>query len=748
MLSRAPVFAGDKDEAELLQHMCSLVARDRDYVMASIAAVEPDGSLRTLCRSGEKRALRDDVVQTAAQSGKAVALEETAAIPFAVGGAPMLFIAECATAQSFSLRELAVLQELCGVFTQTLMNIRTREAELRSERDRANDAEERISALWTIANRTLGTNYDALVIARDILLEGRERLGLQWGYIGRIDGDRVVVDIISDALRTGSSISAHPLENTSIPLEQTLSGETYNAQVTRSYMRAGRRMTLTSPKGREETLEIESFLGTPFRAGGGWYLLCFGSSQARDDDFSEQDKRYVELLASVFTRTLEQRATLEQIEYLQDHDALTHLPHRDRFHVRLSELLQRAERSEPIAVLIVDTDRFRQLLDEHGPEAGDEIVLELAQRIRLTKGERHELFRYRSDSFAIIVHGARALTEVHFLAERCIAAVGMPMKINGEDARLTASIGIALYPSDGEDVSALSIAATTAMRRAKRAGPGQFRFYNELLDERFGRRRLFAEELREAVDKNELALYYQPIIDLQTRAVIGAEALLRWHHPRRGIVGAAEFIHVAEETDLINEIGSWVLSHAAQQAREWSDMGMPIIVAINLSARQFRDAGLLADVESALKVSGTPARLLEFEVTESIAMHDPDAAAYTLGCFRDLGLRIALDDFGTGHSSLAYLKRFPIDIIKLDQTFVAGLPTQTADTAIANAVVALATSMGCEVRAEGIESPAQELWLRGIGVHSAQGFLIAPPLLPRAFERWLASSKKIPAYRA
>jgi diguanylate cyclase (GGDEF)-like protein len=734
MPSRAPVYTGDKDEAELLGHMCSLVARDRDYAMASIAAVEPDGSLRMICRSGEAHALRDDAVQ--------------AVIPFTVGGAPMVFLAESATAQAFSSRELDVLEELCAVFTQTLMNIRTREAELRSQRDRATDAEERISALWTIANRTLGTNYDAGVIARDILLEGRVRLGLQWGYIGRIDGERVVVDMISDALRGGSSVSPHPLENTSIPLEQTLSGETYNAQVTRSYMRAGHRMTLTSPKGREETLEIQSFLGTPFRAGGQWYLLCFGSSQPRDDDFSEQDERYIELLASIFTRTLEQRATLEQIEYLQDHDALTRLPHRNRFHVRLSELLQKAERSEPIAVLIVDTDKFRQLLDEHGPEAGDEIVLELAQRIRLTKSEQHELFRYRSDSFAMIVHGARALTEVHFLAERCIAAIGMPMKINGEDARLTASIGIAIYPSDGEDVAALSIAATTAMRRAKRAGPAQFRFYNELLDERFGRRRLFAEELREAVDKNELALYYQPIVDLQTHAVIGAEALLRWHHPRRGIVGAAEFIHVAEETDLINEIGSWVLSHAARQAREWSDLGIPIVVAINLSARQFRDPGLLADVEIALKASGTPARLLEFEVTESIAMHDPDAAAYTLGCFRDLGLRIALDDFGTGHSSLAYLKRFPIDIIKLDQAFVAGLPSETADAAIANAVVALASSMGCEVRAEGIEMPAQELFLRGIGVHSAQGFLIAPPLLPRAFERWLASSKKIAAYRA
>ncbi len=280
------------------------------------------------------------------------------------------------------------------------------------------------------------------------------------------------------------------------------------------------------------------------------------------------------------------------------------------------------------------------------------------------------------------------------------------------------------------------------MRRAKRAGPAQFRFYNELLDERFGRRRLFAEELRAAVKKNEFELYYQPIVDLQTRLVIGAEALLRWHHPRRGIVGATEFIHIAEESDLINEIGVWVLEHAVQQARAWFDAGKDLFVAVNLSARQFTDPGLLADVEAALKSSNAPPRLLEFEVTESIAMYDPDAAAYTLGCFHDLGLRIALDDFGTGHSSLAYLKRFPIDIIKLDQGFVAGLPHETADAAIANAVVALASSMGCEVRAEGIELPAQEHWLRDIGVNSAQGFLIAPPLLPRAFERWLASSER------
>ena len=749
MLERPVVCSGEQDEADLLGQMCSLVKRDRHYAMASIVAIHDGVAAHVIAQSGEAPDLRDEAISIALRSGRASAVGATAAVPFDVEGAPLVFAARSFNPEVFTQLELDVLEELCGVFAQTIANIRVRERELLSERDRANHAEERLSALWKIANRTLGTEYDADLIAREILLEGREQLRLQWGYIGRIDADRLHLEIISEEHRPSSTHSPHPFEQTSIPLEHTLAGETANFRVTRTYMRAGHVAALANPvTGKQRLLPIEAFIGTPFRVNGVWYVLCFGSDRSRDDDFTVQDKRYVELLSSVFSRTLEQRATLEQIEYLQDHDALTRLPHRNRFHVRLSELLQRAAPGEQLAIVMLDTDKFRQLLDEHGPEAGDEIVLELAQRIRISKTERDELFRYRSDSFALIVHGQRALSEVHFLAERCIAAIGLPMKINGEEARLTASIGVAIYPSDGQDVSSLAIAATTAMRRAKRAGPGQFRYYNELLDERFGRRRLFAEELREAVHKNELELYYQPIVNLQTGDVIGAEALLRWHHPRRGIVGATEFIHVAEETDLINEIGSWVLAHAAQQARTWSDAGRPITIAINLSARQFTDPGLLADVEAALRNSGVAPHLLEFEVTESIAMQDPDAAAYTLGCFRDLGLRVALDDFGTGHSSLAYLKRFPIDIIKLDQAFVAGVPHEIADTAIANAVVALANSIGCEVRAEGIEMPAQEMWLREIGVHSAQGFMIAPPLIPRAFERWFDGTLTRAAHNA
>lgn len=515
--------------------------------------------------------------------------------------------------------------------------------------------------------------------------------------------------------------------------------------------------TLVARAGGFESVEVRSQPGAqsaqpaaadgticvPFEAAGEQLML---TANYRDRPAPPADElariadlcaMYARAAECLHEAALERHATLERIEYLQDHDPLTGLPHRNRFHARLSELLSMAKPLDSIAVLIVDTDRFRQVVDEHGPDAGDEVVAELAQRIRSAKNDEHELFRYRSDSFALIVHGPQSMTDVHYLAQRCISGVALPLKVDGQETRLTASVGIAIFPSDGHDVSALSIAATTAMRRAKRAGPGQFRFYNELLDERFGRRRLFAEELRDAVGKNQLVLYYQPIVGLQTRRVIGAEALLRWHHPRRGIVGATEFVHIAEESDLINEIGTWVLHHAAAQAKAWDDAGTPLVVAINLSARQFQDAGLLAETEGALKSSGVPPHLLEFEVTESIAMHDPDAAAYTLGCFRDLGLRVALDDFGTGHSSLAYLKRFPIDIIKLDQAFVAGLPDEPADAAIANAVVALASSMQCEVRAEGIELPAQEEYLRGIGVASAQGFLIAPPLMPHSFERWL-----------
>ncbi|MDP9017438.1 MAG: diguanylate cyclase [Candidatus Eremiobacteraeota bacterium] len=458
MLRPPSVFSGEQDEGELLGYMCSLVMRDRHYQMASIAAVEPDGTLRTICQSGIGSNLQDDAVQIALRTDEPVAAQTTAAIPFTVAGAPLIFVAQASVDGVFTRVELDVLDELCAVFAQTIMNIRTREARVTAERDRANHAEQRISALWKIANRTLGINYDANLIARDILLEGREQLELQWGFIGRIEGDHLQLELLSEERRPSSTLSPHPFERARLLLDKHITGDTFTSQNTRTYMRAAQATRFTSSSGEEMTLTIQAFAGTPFRVSGTWYLLCFGSDIPRDDDFSQQDKRYVELLASVFSRTLEQRATLQQIEYLQDHDALTRLPHRNRFHVRLSELLQKANRLEPIAVLIVDTDRYRQLIDEFGPEAGDEIVLELAQRIRLAKNEQHELFRYRSDSFAMIVHGPKALTDVHFLADRCIAAIGTPMKINGEDARLRANIGISIYPSDGEDVPSLTIA--------------------------------------------------------------------------------------------------------------------------------------------------------------------------------------------------------------------------------------------------------------------------------------------------
>ena len=741
-------FPGGYDEAELLKNVCSLMAADRHYRMAAIAVAHSDGSVFPIAGAGayaqffaDHPARWDDSPAGMSTAGVALKRNQTVindagdsrigAFPFRLGHDSAVFVAQAPSKLAFDTEEIAIIEGACNALATMIASLRFREEQLIAERDRANHAEQRLAALWKIAGSSPGNDDDAFTMAREILVEGCGQLDASFGYIGRIEGDQLIVELL-----TGYE-EQRVQEGQVMALEQTFAQRLLQAQRTLADNTQSHTRTLRTVGSGTIHVPVNAYIGTPFRVGNAWHILCFGNTDRRPADFSIQDERYVELMASVFARTLQQRETLKRMLYLQDHDALTELPNRNRFHVRLAELLTASDPESALAVVIVDTDKFRVLVEELGPEAGDQIVVELAQRVKLAKSDDHELFRYRSDSFALIVHGPRAPHEVHFLAERIIASIHLPFKVFGEEARISASIGIALSPSDGADVSTLSIAAGTAMRRAKRAGHGQFRFYNEMLDERFGRRRLVAEELQNAVRNNELVLYYQPIIGMHDGEVIGAEALVRWHHPRRGILGANEFIQIAEESDLINEIGAWVFATAAHQAQRWNTSLKPIVVAINLSARQFNDPGLLADVESAIRASGVPPSMLEFEVTESIAMRDPAAAAYMLGCFRDMGLRVALDDFGTGHSSLAYLKHFPIDIIKLDQAFVAGLPKETADAAIARAVVELARSIGCEVRAEGIELASQAAWLRSVGVHSAQGFWIAPPLMPAALERWL-----------
>ena len=753
------ILAGERDEAALLQHVCALVAHGRAYRTVLIGIAQDDGRVKAVAsnredalalfegadirwdeapegqgavghalRSGEPvvRRIADASLPRWNQIASELGITHALAVPFRLVRERAVLVAYSGEPEAFGETQVETLRELTAQIAQAVENIRMREA-LEAERDRANHAEQRLSALWKIGSRVRARPGAAEEIAREIVSEGVHQLGMEFGYVASIDGRRMRFDIINGAPAAGPD-HGPIVEAATVDLTGT-----YAERV------VDERLSVAFRHGREG-----DFIGTPFYVAEGLRVLCFGVHGARVDRFTDQDIRYVELLASVLSQTLDHADVQKRMEYLQQHDPLTGLHNRDHFNARLATLL--AARGQHVALVLVDTDKYQQLLDEHGPESGDEIMLELAARITHAKGPSAELFRYRADSFAIVVTDRRP-EEVHFLAERCIAAVRMPFRVSGAEIEISASIGIAIAPSDSDDPAGLTVAAATALRRAKRAGHGQFRYYNELLDERFGRRRLLAEELHTALRHDELRLYFQPIVHLRSGKAVAAEGLLRWHHPRRGILGATEFVGLAEESTLINEIGSWVFLQAARQAKAWKDEGREIVIAINLSARQFNDPTLLEAVEHALRVSGSPPELIEFEVTESIAMRDPAAAAYTMGCFRDLGLRIALDDFGTGHSSLAYLRNFPIDIIKLDQSFVAGLPQDQINVGIARAVAELARTLGCEVRAEGVEGPQQAEFLRSIGVDSAQGFWIAPALMPGALSHWVSAWPAHSAWR-
>jgi diguanylate cyclase (GGDEF)-like protein len=418
-------------------------------------------------------------------------------------------------------------------------------------------------------------------------------------------------------------------------------------------------------------------------------------------------------------------------------DALTGLPNRQLFLDRLTQAVAQARRSgESLAVLFLDFDRFRVIEDSLGHSAGNDLLCKLGQRLQRCVREGDTVARLAADEFAVLVHHVVHAEDAAKVAAKLLEAVRPPIEVQGRELSVTASLGIACFPTDGDLAETLLKNADTAMYRAKGEGRDTYRLYHHAMNDRALEQLSLESDLRKAISQgNELLAYYQPLVSLATGRIEGAEALVRWNHPERGLLGAGQFISVAEASGLIVAIDNWMLRTACARAKEWRDRGHDgFRVEVNLSARQFQLPDLVAAVTRCLEDTGLPPEALEIEITESIAMRSVARSAEILRNLRELGVRISLDDFGTGYSSLSYLKTLPVDTVKLDQSFVRDITTDRGDAAIATAIIAMAHSLGLRVVAEGVETGEQLDFLRAHGCDTVQGFLFSRPIPPEELE--------------
>jgi diguanylate cyclase (GGDEF)-like protein len=420
---------------------------------------------------------------------------------------------------------------------------------------------------------------------------------------------------------------------------------------------------------------------------------------------------------------------------MANYDQLTGLPNRAQLEARAKYALSLAQRNHGLlGVIFLDLDRFKDINDTLGHSIGDALLVEAAKRMKTVVREEDTVSRLGGDEFILLLPGVDARGAA-LVAQKMLDTIAQPYLIEPYDLNVTASMGIALYPEDGSDLETLSKNADAAMYRAKQAGRNDFRFYTAEMQARSGRNLQLVNALRHALAANQLQLVYQPQLSMSDGRIIGAEALLRWYHPELGQVSPAEFIPVAEDSGLILPIGEWVLRTAALQVKRWMDEGSaPLIMAVNLSAVQFRHVDLPELVSRILDETGLPPEYLELELTEGVAMHDPQGAIAVMNDLHDRGIRLSIDDFGTGYSSLSYLKKFKVYKLKIDQSFVRDISTDPEDKAIVSAIISMAQRLGMQTIAEGVETAGQLSFLREQGCDEVQGYYYSKPLPVEQFE--------------
>jgi diguanylate cyclase (GGDEF)-like protein/PAS domain S-box-containing protein len=424
------------------------------------------------------------------------------------------------------------------------------------------------------------------------------------------------------------------------------------------------------------------------------------------------------------------RAMSQQMTHSAHHDVLTNLPNRTLLNDRITHTISLARRrNTPLAVLFLDLDRFKHINDSLGHAVGDQLLQSVSNRLLSAVRGSDTVSRQGGDEFVILLSEIAHPEDAATSARKILLSLGAPHSISGNDLNIDASIGVSIYPEDGQDSEALIKNADTAMYQAKESGRNNFRFFTPEMNLRAVERQSLEGSLRHAIERKEFSLHYQPKVNLNTFRITGVEALLRWQHPDHGSVPPSRFVPVAEDCGLIIPIGNWVLSEACRQAREWQGAGLPFKrISVNVSATEFRADTFLAGIRNVLKETGLQARYLDLELTESVLMQHPESASIKLQALKSMGLHIALDDFGTGYSSLSYLQQFPIDILKIDKSFVHKITADSDHCSIVSAIIAMGQNLKQRVIAEGIETQEQLAFLQSRHCAEGQGYLFSPPL--------------------
>jgi diguanylate cyclase (GGDEF)-like protein len=469
---------------------------------------------------------------------------------------------------------------------------------------------------------------------------------------------------------------------------------------------------------------------------------------------SEEDRVQMRRLADQAAVALANARMLDQVRELAYFDSLTGLPNRLSYKERLAFALEQASRNQKlVAAFFIDLDHFSRINDTLGHEVGDQLLRHVATRLRSCCREREdevgpafatlapEVARLGGDEFTVIMPGLNDPQDAAKLARRIISSFAHPVRVGTHEIFINASIGIAIYPFDGEDLDTLLMHADTAMYKAKEQGGNSYQTYSKSMTTTALQRLTLENDLRRALDRNEFEVHYQPIVDAYTGTVVGAEALLRWRHPELGLLLPSEFIPIAEENGLIVPMGEWILQAACLQNRAWQDAGLPRIrVGVNLSSRQLKRR-LTETVSRALQLSGLEPRYLSLELTESVLVNHHKEGTEALHALRAMGLHLAVDDFGTGYSSFSYLKHFPLDTLKIDRSFIREIAIHPDDAAITTAIIAMGHALGLRVIAEGVETEAHLSLLQKQGCDEIQGYLVGRPVPAERFEEHLARKR-------
>jgi len=431
----------------------------------------------------------------------------------------------------------------------------------------------------------------------------------------------------------------------------------------------------------------------------------------------------------------------DQLDHLAHHDVLTDLPNRILLQDRLGQAIGLAQRqARQLAVMFMDLDQFKYINDSLGHAVGDQLLQSVAQRLAGCVRHSDTISRQGGDEFVLLLAYIEHAEDAALSAQKILAALAPPHRIDRHDLHIGVSIGISIYPDDGQDAETLIRSADTAMYHAKENGRNNYKFFEQDMNARAVQRQSTEAGLRRALARQEFVLHYQPKINLKSGAIVGVEALIRWQHPERGLLPPAQFVPIAEDCGLILPIGRWVLRTACRQARTWRQAGLPpVTVAVNTSALEFRAKDFLENIHAALEESRLQPRYLELELTESILMRDAESTDVMLHALADLGVKLTIDDFGTGYSSLSYLKKFPIDTLKIDRSFVNQMTSNPDDAAIVSAVISLGKSLKLRVIGEGVETPEQYAFLLSQLCDEGQGYYFGRPVLAEEFAGLLAN---------